>query len=133
MPTNFRTKTPTFAVVGFQETYHDILGRPCYAKFMAIPIYTYLKLQMSSPAGTITVGTKVRHVYDCEVECCNLAEGASTNQELTEMLLTMDEQAPHAKRVGMAFKPVNNAKQVPLDPEHADRRTMRIGSKLSRK
>jgi hypothetical protein len=54
---NIRTETLTFEVVGFHETYHAILGRPCYVKFMAIPNYTYLKLKMSGPHGVITVGT----------------------------------------------------------------------------
>jgi hypothetical protein len=35
-----------FEVVGFRGTYHTVLGRPCYAKFMAVPNYTYLKLKM---------------------------------------------------------------------------------------
>jgi hypothetical protein len=46
-PSNFRKETLTFEVVGFRGTYHTVLGRPCYAKFMAIPNYTYLKLKMS--------------------------------------------------------------------------------------
>ena len=54
---NYRTKTLTFEVVGFPGTFHAILGRPCYAKFMAVPNYTYLKLKMSGPHGVITVGT----------------------------------------------------------------------------
>jgi hypothetical protein len=54
---NFRTKTLTFEVVGFHRTYHAILGRPCYAKFMAVPNYTYLKLKILGPHGVITVGT----------------------------------------------------------------------------
>jgi hypothetical protein len=35
-----------FEVVGFRGTYHAVLGRPCYAKFMVVPNYTYLKLKM---------------------------------------------------------------------------------------
>jgi hypothetical protein len=31
-----------------------VLGRPCYAKFMAVPNYTYLKLKISGPNGVIT-------------------------------------------------------------------------------
>jgi len=45
---NFRTETLTFEVVDFCSAYHAILGWPCYAKFMAIPNYTYLKLKMPS-------------------------------------------------------------------------------------
>lgn len=40
-PTNFRTKTLTFEVIGLQGTYHSILIRSCCTKFMAIPNYTY--------------------------------------------------------------------------------------------
>ena len=56
-PSNYRTETLTFEVVGFPPIYHAILGRPCYANFMAIPNYTYLKLKMPGPHGVITVGT----------------------------------------------------------------------------
>jgi hypothetical protein len=36
----------TFEIADFLGAYHAILGRPCYAKFMAVPNYTYLKLKM---------------------------------------------------------------------------------------
>jgi hypothetical protein len=41
--------------VWFRGTYHAVLGRPCYVKFMAVPNYTYLKHKMLGPKGTITV------------------------------------------------------------------------------
>ena len=56
-------------MVGFQETYHAILGRPCYTKFMAVPNYTYLKLKMPGLGGVITVGTSFQRAYECEVKC----------------------------------------------------------------
>jgi hypothetical protein len=49
---HFRTKILTFEVVRFHETYHAILGRPCYAKFMVVPNYTYLKLKMLGLHGS---------------------------------------------------------------------------------
>ena len=52
---NYRTETLTFEVVGFYGTYHAILGRPYYAKFMVVPNYTYLKLKMPGPGKVITV------------------------------------------------------------------------------
>jgi hypothetical protein len=51
-PSNFRKETLTFKVVGFRGTNHAVLGRPCYAKFMAILNYTYLKIKMSGPNGS---------------------------------------------------------------------------------
>jgi hypothetical protein len=66
---NFTMETLTFEVVGFHRTYHAILGHPCYAKFMAVPNYTYLKLKMLGPKGIITIGPSYEHAYECDVEC----------------------------------------------------------------
>jgi hypothetical protein len=73
-PSNFRKEALTFEVVWFRGTYHAVLGRPCYAKFMAVPNYTYLKLKMPGPNGIITVGSTYRHAYECDVECMEYAE-----------------------------------------------------------
>jgi hypothetical protein len=51
-PSNFRKETLTFEVVGFRGTYHTVLGRPCYAEFMAVPNYTYLNLKCQAPTGS---------------------------------------------------------------------------------
>jgi hypothetical protein len=56
---NFRKETLTFEVVGFRGAYHAILGRLCYAKFMAVPNYAYLKMKMSRPKGVTTVGSSI--------------------------------------------------------------------------
>jgi hypothetical protein len=66
--TNYRTEILTIKVVEFHGTYHTILGRPCYAKFMVVPNYTYLKLKMLGPRGVITVGISFQRTYECEVE-----------------------------------------------------------------
>jgi hypothetical protein len=56
-PSNFHRETLMFEVVGFRGTYHTVMGRPCYAKFMAVPNYTYLKIKMPGPNRVITVGS----------------------------------------------------------------------------
>jgi hypothetical protein len=66
---NFRTETLTFEVVGFTGTYHAILERLAYAKFMAVPNYTYLKLKIPGPKGIITVGPTYQRAYECNAEC----------------------------------------------------------------
>ena len=53
----------TFEITDFPGTYHAILGRPCYAKFMAVPNYTYLKLKMHSPHGIITIEGSFKQAY----------------------------------------------------------------------
>ena len=60
---NFCSEVLTFEVVDFPGSYHAILGRPCYVKFMTIPNYTYLKLKMSGPNGIITMGSTFSHAY----------------------------------------------------------------------
>jgi hypothetical protein len=50
----------TFKIADFTGAYHAILGRPCYAKFMVVSNYTYLKLKMLGPHGIITVGGDLR-------------------------------------------------------------------------
>jgi hypothetical protein len=65
---NFRTETLTYELVGFSWTYHAILGRPVYAKFMAMPNYTYLKLKIPDPKGIIIVGTTYQRALECDAE-----------------------------------------------------------------
>ena len=57
---NFRTETLTFRIADFLGAYHAILGRPCYAKFKAVPNYTYLKVKIPGPHGIITIGGDLR-------------------------------------------------------------------------
>jgi hypothetical protein len=56
----------TFEIADFPITYHAILGWLCYAKFMVVPNYTYLKLKMPSPRGVITVGGKFQQAHLCQ-------------------------------------------------------------------
>jgi hypothetical protein len=79
---NFRTETLTFKVVGFSGTYHAILGRPAYAKFMAVPNYTYLKLKIPRPRGIITVGPTYQRTYECDAECFQFAEATICSERL---------------------------------------------------
>jgi hypothetical protein len=46
---NFRTEYLSFEVADFKSSYHAILGRPMLARFMAVPHYTYLVLNMRAP------------------------------------------------------------------------------------
>jgi hypothetical protein len=57
---NYRTEMLTFEVVNFSGPYHVILGWPCYVKFMAIPIYAYLKLKIPRPTRVITMEAKAQ-------------------------------------------------------------------------
>ena len=79
---NFCLEVLTFKVVDFPGSYHAILGRPCYAKSMTIPDYTYLKLKMPGPNGVITVGSAFSHAFTCNREHFELATVVITSSEL---------------------------------------------------
>ncbi|XP_066357909.1 uncharacterized protein [Miscanthus floridulus] len=132
-PTNYRIETLTFEVVGFHGTYHAILGRPCYLKFMAIPNYTYLKLKMSGPHGVITIGTSFQRAYECEVGCCEHATAIIASKELAAIREEIVEEAPNPKWSARSFKPMEGAKEVLIDPSSSEGKGVRIGTTLSSK
>ncbi|XP_066320405.1 uncharacterized protein [Miscanthus floridulus] len=92
--TNYRTETLTFEVVRFHRTYHAILGRTSYAKFMTVPNYTYLKLKMPGLCGVITISTSFQCTYECEVECCEYAVTIVASKELAAIREEVIEEAP---------------------------------------
>jgi hypothetical protein len=126
-PSNFRKETLTFEVVGFRGTYHAVLGRPCYAKFMVVPNYTYLKLKMSGPNGVITVGSMYQHAYECDVECVEYAEALITDREC------LSKKVPDAKSHAGNFEPLEVVKFVPLNPSDDACKQVRIDSELDPK
>jgi hypothetical protein len=132
-PSNFRKETLTFEVVGFRGTYHAVLGRPCYAKFMAVPNYTYLKLKMPDPKGTITVGSTYPHAYECDMECVEYAEALAESEALIADLDCLSKEAPDAKRHADNFEPAEAVKSVSLDPSNDTSKKVRIDSKLDPK
>ena len=68
-PDNFRKEPLTFEVIDFPGVYHALLGRSCFAKFMVIPNYTYLKLKMPGSKGVITIEGSFEQAYYYEQDC----------------------------------------------------------------
>jgi hypothetical protein len=133
-PDNFRKETLTFEVVGFRGAYHAILRRPCYAKFMAVPNYTYLKMKMSGPKSVITVGSSIEHAFDCDVECVEHAETLELDEALVAGLekLVNEDLDSAAKHIG-SFEAVVQTKEVTLDPTAPDGKALRVSSTLDPK
>jgi hypothetical protein len=122
-PDNFRKETLTFEVVGFRGVYHAILGRPCYAKFMAVPNYTYLKMKMPGTKGVITVGSSIEHA-----EALVLDEALVANLEK----LVNEDLDSTAKYTG-SFEAAKQTKKVPLDPAAPEGKALRVSSTLDPK
>jgi hypothetical protein len=128
---NFRTETLTFKVVGFSGTYHAILGRPAYVKFMAVPNYTYLKLKIHGPKGIITVGPTYQRAYDCDVECFQFTEATIRSERLHAEPRSKDQDVPESsKRAACSFEPAKDVKDAVVSD---DDRTLRIRTTLDPK
>jgi hypothetical protein len=132
-PSNFRKEALTFEVVGFRGTYHAVLGRSCYAKFMVVPNYTYLKLKMSGLNGIITVGSTYHHAYECDMECVEHAEALAESEALIADLERLSKEAPDAKWHAGNFEPVEAVKSVSLDPSNDAGKKVWVGSELDPK
>jgi hypothetical protein len=133
-PANFCKEMLTFEVVGFRGAYHTILGRPCYAKFMAVPNYTYLKMKMPGPNDVITVGSSIEHAFDCDVECVEHAEALALNEALVVSMekLVNEDLDSTAKHVG-SFEATEQTKEVPLPPAAPEGKALRVSSTLDLK
>jgi len=127
---NFRKETLTFEVVEFWGMYHAIIGRPGYAKFMAIPNYTYLKLKMPGPKGIITVSSSFEHAYECDVECVEYGEALENSTELVTKLEALAAEALEPKRHTGSFEPAEGTKKIPLDPNNSDGKVLTISADL---
>ncbi|XP_066368033.1 uncharacterized protein [Miscanthus floridulus] len=129
-PSNYRKEVLTFKVVGFGGTYHAILGRPCYAKFMAVPNYTYLKLKMLGPSAIITIDSMYEHVYDRNVECIEYVEALTEAETLIAHLDQLSGKVPDSKHRTGAFEPAEAIKLVSVDPACPDDQVLRISATL---
>ncbi|XP_066318994.1 uncharacterized protein [Miscanthus floridulus] len=130
-PTNYRMETLTFEVVRFHGTYHAILGCPCYAKFMDIPNYAYLKLKMLGPHRVITIGTSFQRAYECEVKRREHATTIIAYKELAAIREEIIKETPNPKWSVGSFKPIEDAKEVLIDPSGSEGKVVCIGTMLS--
>ncbi|XP_066396481.1 uncharacterized protein [Miscanthus floridulus] len=126
----FPEEVLTFEVVGFGGAYHAILGQPCYAKFMVVPNYTYLKLKMPGPSGVIMVESMYEHVYDCDVKCIEYAEALAEAETLIAHLDQLSGEVSDSKHRAGAFEPAETIKLILVDPACLDDRTLRINASL---
>jgi len=130
---NFRKENLTFEVVGFRGMNHAIIGCPGYAKFMAIPNYTYLKLKMPGPKGVITVSSSFEHAYECDVECVEYGEAVESSTELVSKLEALAAQALEPKHHAGSFEPTEGTKKIPLDPNNSNGKVLTISADLDPK
>jgi hypothetical protein len=71
---NYHREKLEFEVMDWPSQYHAILGRPAFAKLMAVPHYAYLTLKIPGPKGTIMVQGSFEVSNTCEKEFNRLAQ-----------------------------------------------------------
>jgi hypothetical protein len=71
---NYRREKLEFEIMDWPSQYHAILGRPAFAKFMAVPHYAYLTLKILGPKGTIMVQGSFEVSNTCDKEFNRLAQ-----------------------------------------------------------
>jgi hypothetical protein len=91
---NYRTEYIKFEVTDFETSYHAILGRPTIAKFMAVPHYTYLVLNMPSPAGVLSLQGDLKISFDCDIEAVELAATNQVPNAMMEIYAASKKLAP---------------------------------------
>ena len=128
---NFHSEALTFEVVDFPRSYHAILGQPCYARFMAIPNYTYLKLKMPGPNGIITVSSAFSHAFTCDHEHYELATMVVKSSELPWLRESSTPAVPDYNKPtsSMAFRPLVETKALGIDPADSTK-MLRIRTQL---
>ena len=87
---NFRKERLEFEVVDWPSQYHVILGRPAFARFMAVPHYAYLLLRMPGPHDTITVQGDYRKSDSCDRDFNTISESFGMHEELSQLSSSTD-------------------------------------------
>lgn len=119
-PDNFCIGTLAFEVVDFRSTYHPILGRPAYAKFMARLCYVYLKLKIPGPKGVVTIAGNFERSNKCAIASADIAGSLITAKELATINKSVDtKHALLSKKVATksAFQSAKDTKTVQIHPE----------------
>ena len=68
--------------------YHAILGRPAYARFMAVPHYTYLLWRIPGPTGPITIRGSFTLSDKCDRDFNKISESFRMQAEFEAAKLT---------------------------------------------
>ena len=119
-------------MVDWKGAYHAILGRPAYAKFMAVPNYTYLKLKLPGSNRVITVSGSFEQAYVSCHEYFDLATTAANSAELGQLRATTAECHPDPGRPSQAptFVSTDETKTVVVDDADPTK-TVQVSSQLS--
>ena len=118
-PSNFRKEKVEFEVVDWESQYHAILGRPAFAKFMAVPHYAYLKLKMPGNNGTaITIHGSFSCSDSCDRDFQKIASKFGAREELNAIDAITDHTKPPADNRNVRSDEFDVAKEAKKQQVH---------------
>jgi hypothetical protein len=115
---NFRREPIWFEVGDLNSPYRALLGHPALAKFMAIPHYAYLKMNLLGPRGVITITGCYKKSMECARASSNLAEALVVVEEKRQLLWRValtQQDLPALSQPAAQFKLANVTKKILLD------------------
>jgi hypothetical protein len=115
---NYRTEYVKFEVADFETSYHAILGRPAIAKFMEVPHYTYLVLEMPSPAGVLSLQGDLKISHDCDTEAVEIASTNQVPNAMMEIYAASKKLAPSELDIPEKSDKANKPQPVRAQPGH---------------
>ena len=139
-PGNFRNERLEFEVVDWESQYHAILGRPAFAKFMAIPHYAYLKLKMPGNNGTpLTIHGSFLRSDNCDKEFNRIAQKFGVNDKHRALAATVDHKqllVDARPTTAEEFNPADQTTKKQVHPTEStktikDRKSTRLNSSHS--
>ena len=132
-PDNYRRETLRFEVVDWPSQYHAILGRPAFARFLAVPHYAYLKLKMPGPKGPITIHGDFQKSDKCDLEFNKISQSFGMQEELEEISRNNDHVVPPLSKKpapDTAFDSSNDTRKHQVHPTDQSK-TVMVSSSLS--
>jgi hypothetical protein len=123
---NYRREKLEFEVMDWPSQYHAILGRPAFAKFMAVPHYAYLTLKILGPKGTITVQGSFEVANTCDREFNRMAQTFGMTAEYERLKGETDHNVlPDVGRSlpDKAFDSTQDSKKIQVHPTDPNKTT----------
>jgi hypothetical protein len=123
---NYHREKLEFEVMDWPSQYHAILGRPAFAKFMAVPHYAYLTLKIPGPKGMITVQGSFKVSNTCDKEFNRLAQIFGMTAEYTRLKGKTDHNVlPDVGRSlpDQAFDATQDSKKIQVHPTDPNKTT----------
>ncbi|XP_066341589.1 uncharacterized protein [Miscanthus floridulus] len=114
MASNYRVEHINFYVANFNTDYHAIHGWLALAKFMAIPHYAYLVLEMPSLVGVLALRANLSIAYAYETESLTLTKATNLSIKMASVVI-------EAKKMS-----ADDMEILELEPPHASAKSKEV-------